>query len=355
MKISIVAYHVPDPEGTSAGRGLFALGSGLVALGHEVESWSWGSEVTVPKELAAWCRWQPLPEEPALRTRARALYRPRSDVVRAGWSPSLDDVALAEDPLSFPAIAAVPHSVVTFHYLTRLDIRSIGWPRSRHLQDLRAEARAARRAALVTGYSERVARALGSSAVPVPFPYLVPDRPVRPVTDPVAVLLANWSWQPNRAALQSLLEAWPDVARRVTEARLLLAGRNFPDSFVADLPHRVELVGPVSHVRDLYDRAAIVAFPCPDTSGPKIKVLEALAHGVPVVTTGAGIEGLHLSSGEGAVVVERGRFGDALADLLLDPDRRAALGSSGYRAIAAAHAPVPAARARIDAFRAAFG
>jgi hypothetical protein len=72
-----------------------------------------------------------------------------------------------------------------------------------------------------------------------------------------------------------------------------------------------------------------------------------------VVPTPAGVEGLFRV--DGAVVTSHEGGAGALADLLADPQRAAALGAAGRQAILAAHAPLPAARARVDAIRTAFG
>jgi glycosyltransferase involved in cell wall biosynthesis len=117
----------------------------------------------------------------------------------------------------------------------------------------------------------------------------------------------------------------------------------------------VELVGEVRESAELLGQAAVMAFPCPTSSGPKVKVLEALAHGLPVVTTSAGMEGLVVPSGDGAVISDRRNFARALAGLLADPERRASLGDSGRAAVARHHSPLAAARARINAFEDGFG
>lgn len=350
MKVRIVAYQLPLEEGTAPGRALYALCSGLIDEGHDVEVWSWGpgdQEDAVPP----WCTWRPLPEEPAILTRLRALRRPRTDVVRAGWRPPDDAIAIADDVPSFGAVSRSPRSVVTLHYSAKLDSRALRRLRAWDVQSMRADTRAARRAALVTAYSRRVARATGGRAVPVPIAYPIPKEPCPVVEPPVAALLADWRWSPNRVALGALLRAWPEVRARVEGARLLLAGRGLETTAVGG-GDGVELVGRVSRVADVLARAAVVAFPCPDTSGPKVKVLEALSYGVPVVTTRAGAEGIF--GPEGLVVAHPRRFAHTLADVLADPARRAALGEAGRRAVAAMHAPVPAARARIRAIRAAF-
>jgi glycosyltransferase involved in cell wall biosynthesis len=161
-------------------------------------------------------------------------------------------------------------------------------------------------------------------------------------------MVADWVWPPNKLALDQLLRSWSDVRRRVAGARLLLAGRGL-QARVAAPESGVEVLGPVASSAAVLAKAAVVAFPCPPSSGPKIKVLEALAHGIPVVTTAAGVEGL-VGATTGAVVVPPDeRFGQELAALLLDPARRSALGRAGRAAVIAAHAPRPAARARVEA------
>jgi glycosyltransferase involved in cell wall biosynthesis len=352
VKFSVVSRHLPEPEGTAAGRILLATCEGLLSEGHDVEVWSWGPEAPTA-ELPSWCTWRPLPGEHWIRTRLRAFVRPRQDVVRARWKPSPDVVAVGDDPVSFPAVARSVRSVLTIHYSTRLDARAAGRTRPRDIQSMRGEAAAARRAALTLAYSPRVADAVGRGVfVPAAWPF--PVEPLVPAASPVAVLLANWDWSPNRAALAYLLAAWPEVRSRVPHARLLLAGRGDLRSQIA-ASDGVEILGTLARSSDVLARAALVAYPCLDDSGPKMKVFEAMGYGIPVVTTPAGVEGLVLAPGSGAVVVPPERFASAVADLLLDPERRLALGTSGREALRRSHAPVPAARARIQAIRASFG
>jgi glycosyltransferase involved in cell wall biosynthesis len=273
----------------------------------------------------------------------RALLRPRFDVARAAWRPPEDAVPLADDPLSFAAVARQPRSVVTLHYQTSLDARALGRFALRDVQDLRAEAYAAKKARLVLAYSERIASRVGGTFVPIAYPF--PERPLQPSADPVAAMVADWRWPPNQVALGDLLAAFDQVRDRSPTARLLLAGRGLDQ--VGPLAG-VKVLGEVASVSEVLSMAALVAFPCPPTSGPKVKVLEALSHGIPVVTTAAGIEGV-VGASRGAVVTTTTRFADDLGALLADPERRAALGRAGRGAVLEAHAPRPAARARIEA------
>jgi glycosyltransferase involved in cell wall biosynthesis len=351
MKLALVSRHLPEPEGTATGRALWALASGLLAEGHAVDVCSWWPEPP-ERDLPPWCEWRPLPPEARLPMKLRALLRPRWDAARVPWRPNSGAVAVADEPLSFPVVARHRPSVLTLHYLARLDARAVGRPGPADYQDMRAQRRDARSADVVLAYSERVAGAAGVPAVPVPVAYDPPDDGLEPVEEPVAALVANWEWPPNRVALANLLDAWPRVREVVAGARLLLAGRSFERLRIGHLPG-VEPLGPVLRSVDVLARAAVLAFPCPASSGPKIKVLEALALGIPVVTTPAGAEGVHVTAGESILVSPLDGFAGALAAALSDPGRRAAVGAAGRRAVIEHHAPRPAARARVAALTAA--
>jgi glycosyltransferase involved in cell wall biosynthesis len=157
-------------------------------------------------------------------------------------------------------------------------------------------------------------------------------------------MIADWAWPPNQAALSRLFADWPTVRHAVPTARLLIAGRG---SVRAKVPAGVEVVGEVSEARDVLSRAAVLAFPCPPTSGPKMKVLEALSWGLPVVTTPAGVEGIAVSPEAVAVVDERG-FADELAAVLRDPQRRTRMAALGRADLVRQHAPQRAAALRLE-------
>jgi len=346
-----VCWQLPQLEGHASGLALRGVCDGLVRAGHELELWSWGDEQP-REELPPWARWEPLPPEPALRTRLRALVRPRSDIVRAGWRPAPDSIAVAEDPLSFAAVEGAPRSVVVVHFLTRLDARAVGRMTPRDVQSRRNERHVMRAADLCLTLSERVKGDSTATVVPVACP--MPAEPVPFVEAPVAALMSDWRWPPNRAALDTLVGEWHRVRARVPAARLVVAGRHIPSDAIGAV-EGVDVIGEVGHASELYAQAAVIAFPCPPSSGPKMKTLQAIAHGVPVVTTPAGAEGLVLGPGDGVVVTGSNAFVDTLAATLTDPETRADLARRGRAAALAHHSPEAAAAARIAAYRARFG
>jgi glycosyltransferase involved in cell wall biosynthesis len=347
MHFAFASRHNPTPEGSQDGKIFRALVDGLLADGHEVTAMSWAHDQP-QDDMPEWCEFRVVPPEPSWRMHARALARPRFDAARIDWRPPPDAIAVAEDPLSWPVVAEHPGAAVVFHYLTKLDAPALRRPTPSDVQDMRHERRTARQAATVLTMSDRVASALGAAATAVPMAYPMPPAALDLVDEPVVALLASWNWPPNHAALDRLLRCWSEVRAAVPGARLLLAGRGL-DAMRVGTVAGVELVGPVAAPADVLSRAAVVAYPCPGTSGPKVKVIEALAHGVAALTTPSGVEGLRVDPADGPVVADDARFGSALAALLRDPARRAALVARARPAVQAAHAPAAAARARVEA------
>lgn len=123
----------------------------------------------------------------------------------------------------------------------------------------------------------------------------------------------------------------PRVRERVAGFQVKLAGdvgRGVPDS-----PGVVKL-GRVAQVTDAFGAGAIAVNPVRTGTGLNIKLMEALAAGVPNVSTRSGIRGLDASAEDAVVVVpddDPERFADAVVALLRDPDAAQALATRGHR------------------------
>jgi len=104
--------------------------------------------------------------------------------------------------------------------------------------------------------------------------------------------VGTMTWQPNRWGMDWFVrDVWPLVRQRVSAARIRLAGRGSED-----LPYDgvggVERVGMVDDLIDFYDDVDVFVAPVRGGGGIKIKVMDAAARGLPVVTTSSGVEGL---------------------------------------------------------------
>ncbi|HWB67426.1 MAG TPA: glycosyltransferase [Mycobacteriales bacterium] len=341
MKIEVVTWHLPHPDGTATGRHVFAIWDAVRQQGHDVTAWCWGSPpdgLTPPP----WVRCSPYHDPGGWRRKPATLLRPRAGLASVGWQPSDDAVAWAEEPESYAAIAQAAKRGVTIYHSERLDAVALRRPRPAVVQSMRAERHVVRHAGVAITFSARVARVTGIRELcPVTLP--IPVAPLDPVAEPVAVMIADWAWQPNQAASHRLFTHWQTVREALPDAKLLIAGRGMSDRAV---PSGVEVVGEVATPSDALRRAAVLAFPCPPTSGPKMKVLDALAWGLPVVTTRAGVEGIQVAEPAVAVADDAG-FASALIDVLGDPARRAEMAAAGRAAVLAHHTPQHAAAARL--------
>jgi glycosyltransferase involved in cell wall biosynthesis len=166
-----------------------------------------------------------------------------------------------------------------------------------------------------------------------------PLGPPPPAPTATAAFVATMGWAPNvDAALWFGAEVWPEVSRRSPDARLLLVGRDPAPAVRALASSSVEVSGTVSDVRPYLAQARVAVAPLRSGGGTRLKILEALDAGRPVVATSIAVDGLEDLIGEGVVVADDpAAMIDAVGALLEDPDKAAALGRAGHDAVAARH------------------
>jgi glycosyltransferase involved in cell wall biosynthesis len=151
---------------------------------------------------------------------------------------------------------------------------------------------------------------------------------IAPRPDPPVVLyLGAMSWQPNVDAARFLVtEMLPVLRRRVPDVRIQIVGRD-PSEEVRALAGTpgVEVTGAVPDVVPYLAAARVLAVPLEAGGGTRLKILEAFAAGLPVVSTPVGCEGIDVDPETHLVVASRADFGGATADLLLAPARAEAM------------------------------
>ncbi|HEX4127538.1 MAG TPA: glycosyltransferase family 4 protein [Acidimicrobiales bacterium] len=166
-----------------------------------------------------------------------------------------------------------------------------------------------------------------------------PSAVLPPSPEPTVAFVATMGWAPNvDAAVWLSREIWPLVTARVPEARLLLVGRD-PAQAVRDLAGpNVDVTGTVPDVAPYLAQARVVVAPLRAGGGTRLKIMEALDAGRPVVATTVGCEGMEDLVGRGVVVADSATaLAGAIAGLLDAPDRATALGLAGHDAVKAEH------------------
>ncbi len=119
------------------------------------------------------------------------------------------------------------------------------------------------------------------------------------VSDPPTVLFqGTLRYPPNAEAARFLVrEVGPHLRRLVPDVRIRLVGTTAPGLTSLDDPPAVTLVGQVPDIADELAGADLVVVPIRFGSGTRLKVLEAFAQKVPVVSTTLGAEGLGVEDG----------------------------------------------------------
>lgn len=287
--------------------------------------------------MPAWFDHVDIAAMPWIGQKVRAVIRPRDVARRAAWRPPPDALLVAHEYTSFPGLRERQRPAVLLeHHILLADVRAARRIAGHDVQAIRAQRRALRQAPGVIATSDRVAALIGPSTLTCPLPY--PLEEVLPdVEEPVAAVVANWRWPPNAVALRHLLALWPGVRARLPAARLVLAGAGSDAVGGAD---GVVGLGLVPDSREILAGCAVVPFPCPPSTGPKVKVFEALSVGRAVMTTSAGIEGLVAPPDvAAAMTADASTFVDRLVRMLADPAHRSAVAAAGRRAVADHHAP----------------
>jgi sugar transferase (PEP-CTERM/EpsH1 system associated) len=151
-----------------------------------------------------------------------------------------------------------------------------------------------------------------------------------------AVFVGKMDYRPNVDAMVWFVDGvLPLVRSVVPDFELTIVGRD-PVPRVQALGRRpgVRIVGRVRETLPYLHAAALEVVPLRAGSGSRLKVLEALATGTPVITTELGVEGLTVDPGRHVVVAEHPiEMADAIVDLMADPARRQRLADDGRRLV----------------------
>lgn len=115
---------------------------------------------------------------------------------------------------------------------------------------------------------------------------------------PVVVFTGSMDWEANVDGIRFYIdEVWPRVRAQVPHAQLRVVGKNPPAALVQRNVPGVSFTGFVDDVRDHARDAQAFVIPLRVGGGTRIKAFEAMAMGLPVVSTTIGIEGLDVDHG----------------------------------------------------------
>jgi glycosyltransferase involved in cell wall biosynthesis len=182
---------------------------------------------------------------------------------------------------------------------------------------------------LVTSEQDGALLARPSTTYPNSIPRA--DAPAR-APEPSLVFSGNLEYHPNLQAIHWFhRQIWPRLRKRWPDLEWRIVGKNahaLPRSLVSD--RNVRITGPVQDAIGELAASKVAVVPLLSGSGTRIKILEAWAAGVPVVSTGLGAEGLAAAGGEHLLLADTpDAFAAAVGRVLGEPALAARLAANG--------------------------
>ena len=130
-------------------------------------------------------------------------------------------------------------------------------------------------------------------------------------------------WEPNSQGLLWFIEeVWPQLVKRHPDLLFDIVGKNPGQRLQqAVAPHKgMSLKGFVPDLQEIYRDSRVSVAPLLFGSGMKVKVLDAMARGMPTVTTSVGAEGIDLEPGKHLLVADDpATMAASIDSLLTDP------------------------------------
>jgi glycosyltransferase involved in cell wall biosynthesis len=154
-----------------------------------------------------------------------------------------------------------------------------------------------------------------------------------PVDTHTLIFSGTLNYRPNLDAARYFIDdIWPLVRDRYPDASLTLTGGNDGVDTRSLTRPGVRFLGEVPDIRPYVRGAAAVIVPIRIGGGTRLKVLEALAMGRPIVSTPVGCEGVAVRDGEHLLIADDGpAFASNIFEVFENPALRDALGRAGRR------------------------
>jgi len=152
--------------------------------------------------------------------------------------------------------------------------------------------------------------------------------------EPILLYIGSMNYYPNIDAVQFFFaKMYEPLRQELPDIRVQIVGHDPPLQIqdLAQLPG-VEVTGSVPDVRPYYDQATVFIVPLRLGGGTRLKIVEAMAMDLPVVSTTVGAEGLEIHPGENILIAnDAPAFTESVLRLLRDASLRRKIAEGGQR------------------------
>lgn len=146
---------------------------------------------------------------------------------------------------------------------------------------------------------------------------LIPNS--KNLNHPTLFHIGSLEWSPNQEGLIWFFEnCWDAIREKYPDLQFFVAGRNAPPWFqrMLNLPN-VVFKGEVADAYEFMNSKSIMVVPLFSGSGMRIKIIEGMALGKPIVTTPVGTEGISTTSGKNIIITTDAEgFVQSISDLI---------------------------------------
>jgi glycosyltransferase involved in cell wall biosynthesis len=188
---------------------------------------------------------------------------------------------------------------------------------------------------LLVSANDRLKVAVSPNGVDTAVCRLLPE--LEPGRSPALLLVGNMGYGPNiDAAIYFCQEILPLIRQRLERVQLWIVGPNPPPEVRRLGGESVQVTGRVAELAPYYETCAMSVVPLRAGGGTRLKILESLAYGRPVVSTSIGCEGLDVNHGEHLLIADTpGAFVANILAVLRDQSLRNRLVENGRRLVVA--------------------
>jgi len=146
---------------------------------------------------------------------------------------------------------------------------------------------------------------------------------------------ADFHWMQNKeGALLLLKKVWPEIKKKVKNARLWIVGKIAPEALSSYLGKKDIIIQEIDDSREAYQKAWILVAPMRSGGGSRTKFFEAMASGLPIVTTPEGLEGIDAINGQEVAVEDHfGQLVGKAVTLLLNTRKAEQIGLRGKKLV----------------------